>query len=264
MFLGALVGTVLGVTGAGGGILAVPALALGMGWPIQQATPVALLAVASSAAIGALEALQQGLVRCRAALVIAAAGVPLASLGARLAHALSQPVLLKLFAAIMLLVAIRLLSQASRRVASSGQNSRFCVGRIDPDTGRLIWSWAAGSAFVAIGALAGLLAGLFGMGGGFVIVPMMRKLTNLPMHGIVATSLMAIALIGSGSVVSIVLRGTTLPLQPTFWFSVAGAAGMVVGRLGARCLSPRKVQAAFAGALFCVALGLIVKTARGV
>lgn len=55
LVLGSIVGAVLGLTGAGGGILAVPALVVGMGWPMQQATPVALVAVAGSAALGALE-----------------------------------------------------------------------------------------------------------------------------------------------------------------------------------------------------------------
>jgi len=51
LILGAIVGAVLGLTGAGGGILAVPALVAGMGWPMQQATPVALVAVAGSAPV---------------------------------------------------------------------------------------------------------------------------------------------------------------------------------------------------------------------
>ena len=46
LVLGGFVGAVLGLTGAGGGILAVPALVVGMSWPMQQATPVALIAVA--------------------------------------------------------------------------------------------------------------------------------------------------------------------------------------------------------------------------
>lgn len=86
LILGSLVGAVLGLTGAGGGILAVPALVVGMGLPMQQATPVALIAVAGSAAIGALEGFRQGLVRYRAALLMAVAGVPLTSLGVKLAH----------------------------------------------------------------------------------------------------------------------------------------------------------------------------------
>ncbi|MGN4152232.1 TSUP family transporter, partial [Burkholderia gladioli] len=102
LILGALVGAVLGLTGAGGGILAVPALVAGLGWTIQQATPVALIAVAGSAAIGALEAFRRRLVRYRAALLMAAAGVPATSLGVRAAQALPQRLLLALFAAVML------------------------------------------------------------------------------------------------------------------------------------------------------------------
>ena len=52
LLLGVLVGAVLGLTGAGGGILAVPALVVGMGWSMQQAAPVALVAVAGGAAVG--------------------------------------------------------------------------------------------------------------------------------------------------------------------------------------------------------------------
>src|SRR3984885_3085361 len=107
LILGALVGAVLGLTGAGGGILAVPALVVGMGRPIQQASPVALIAVAGSAAIGAVEAFRRGLVRYRPALLMALAGVPVTSLGASLAHKLPQRLLIELFAGVMLLVALR-------------------------------------------------------------------------------------------------------------------------------------------------------------
>ena len=69
--LTAMIGAMLGLTGAGGGILAVPAIVVGMGWPMQQATPVALIAVASSAGIGALEAFRKRLVRYRAAFCMA-------------------------------------------------------------------------------------------------------------------------------------------------------------------------------------------------
>jgi uncharacterized membrane protein YfcA len=73
LILGALVGAVLGLTGAGGGILAVPALVVGFGWTMQQATPVALIAVAGSAAVGAIEGLRRGLVRYKAAVLMAVA-----------------------------------------------------------------------------------------------------------------------------------------------------------------------------------------------
>ena len=97
LLLGLLLGAVLGLSGAGGGILAVPALVAGMGWSMQQAAPVALIAVAGSAALGALEGLRRGLVRYKAALLMACVGVPMTSLGVRVASMTSQHTLRVLF-----------------------------------------------------------------------------------------------------------------------------------------------------------------------
>jgi uncharacterized protein len=262
LFLGALVGAVLGLTGAGGGILAVPALVVGMGWQMPQATPVALIAVAGSAAIGALEAFKRRLVRYRAALLMTLAGVPLTSVGVRLSHVLPERLLVALFSAAMLVVALRLLSQALRK-ATSKSTSRLCVGRVDPNTGRLVWNRATGVALAATGALTGLMTGLLGVGGGFVIVPLLRKFTNVSMHGIVATSLLVITLVGSGGIVSTLLLGASPPLALTLMFSVTTAVGMIIGRYVSRYLSTEHVQVGFAAVLICVALGLMTKAALG-
>lgn len=259
LILGALVGAVLGLTGAGGGILAVPALVVGMGWPMQQASPVALIAVAGSAAIGAIEAFRRGLVRYRAALLMTITGVPVTALGAHLAHELPQRFLIECFAGVMLLVAFRLLNQAMGRKASGETTSPLCVGRMDPDTGRLSWNWSTGAALAGTGALTGLMTGLLGVGGGFVIVPMLRKLTDVPMHGIVATSLMVIALVGSGGIVSTIHAGVSPPVVLTLLFSITTAAGMIVGRFASHHLSARRVQIGFAGVLICVSLGMLAK-----
>ena len=63
---------------------------------------------------------------------------------------------------------------------------------MNPDTGRLAWTPATAAALAGTGAVTGLMTGLLGVGGGFIIVPMLRKLTDVPMHGVVATSLMVI------------------------------------------------------------------------
>ncbi|WP_321909890.1 sulfite exporter TauE/SafE family protein [Paraburkholderia sp. J11-2] len=259
LILGALVGAVLGLTGAGGGILAVPALVVGMGWPMQQASPVALIAVAGSAAIGAVEAFRRGLVRYRAALLMTFAGVPLTTLGANLAHKLPQQLLIELFAGVMLLVAIRLLTQALRRRPTEQAMPPSRIGQVDPRTGRLLWNWTTGAALAGTGALTGLMTGLLGVGGGFVIVPMLRKFTNVSMHGIVATSLMVIAMVGSGGVVSTIRAGVSPPLMLTLLFSVTTALGMIVGRGASRYLAARHVQIGFAGVLVCVSLGMMMK-----
>lgn len=257
--LGALIGAVLGLTGAGGGILAVPALVFGMGWPIQQATPVALVAVAGSAAVGALEAFRKRLVRYRAALLMALAGAPATLVGAYFARMLPQRLLLALFAAVMLVVALRLLRHTLARAAAAPHHSAACVARIDPATGRFDWTWLTAGALAGTGALTGLMTGLLGVGGGFVIVPMMRKFTDASMHAIVATSLMVIALVGSGGVLATAMQGTAFPFDVALWFSVATAAGMLAGRLVSHRVSARYVQSGFAVMLVCVALGLIGK-----
>lgn len=74
LLLGAVVGIVMGLTGAGGGILAVPLLVFGMHLTIAEAGPVGLLAVGVSAAAGALMGLKAGIVRYRATVLIAGTG----------------------------------------------------------------------------------------------------------------------------------------------------------------------------------------------
>ena len=186
LILGVLVGAILGLTGAGGGILAVPALVVGMGWTMQQAAPVALIAVAGGAAIGAAEGFRRKLVRYKAAILMAVSGVPVTSVGIRMAQALPQRTLLMLFSTVMLIVAARLYLQA-RKAKDGDVGESLRLGRIDPETGRFVWTWATAAMLGAIGALTGFMTGLLGVGGGFVIVPMLRRFTNLSMHGIVAT-----------------------------------------------------------------------------
>ncbi|MGF6805762.1 putative membrane protein YfcA, partial [Paraburkholderia sp. Clong3] len=117
------------------------------------------------------------------------------------------------------------------------------------------------AALAATGSLTGLMTGMLGVGGGFIIVPMMRKLTDVSMHGIVATSLMVIALVGSGGVLATATHGATLPLEVALWFTGATAAGMLSGRLASHHIAARQVQLGFASILVCVALGLLVKAA---
>lgn len=128
--LGVFVGAVLGLTGAGGGILAVPALVVGLGWSLQQAAPVALIAVAGGAAVGAAEGFRRKLVRYKAALLMTVGGMSVTSLGIRVAHALPQRALLALFAAVMLLVAGRLFLRA-RNAANGPADDALRMGQID-------------------------------------------------------------------------------------------------------------------------------------
>jgi uncharacterized membrane protein YfcA len=263
LFLGIAIGAIMGLTGAGGGILAVPALVAAMGWSMQEAAPVALIAVGGSAALGALEGFRHDLVRYRAALFMALIGLPFAALGNVLARGLSQPLLMAMFSLVLLFVAYRMALRGRGRIEREGDPQRK-AGQLDPETGRFHWNGPTFLLVGFIGVLTGLMSGLLGVGGGFIIVPMLRRYTNLTMHGIVATSLLLIALVSGCSVMLALWRGATLPLAFCLYFVLATGIGMVAGRALARHLPEQKVQLGFALVLTGVALGLAVKAIGGV
>lgn len=259
--LGIALGAVMGLTGAGGGILAVPALVFALGWPLADAAPVALIAVAGAAALGAIEGLRRGLVRYRAALLMAAIGIPFTPLGLWLASVAPENALLLAFSAAMALVSVRMF----RELRSAGlgiPHDRLPVN-INPSTGRVRWTPRTALALGLIGAAAGFLSGLLGVGGGFLIVPALRRFSDITMQGVVATSLAVIALVSAGAVAA-----ASLQSHPPAWsvaapFAIGAAAGMIVGRLGARRLRADHLQRAFAIVTAVVALGLLVRVALG-
>lgn len=257
--LGILVGSTMGLTGAGGGSIAVPALVGGLGWSMQQAMPVALLAVTGGAAVGAIEGLRKKLVRYRAAAVMALAGVPFTALGVRVAHTMSQQWLMAVFALVLVVISVRLFRQ--HQVPAGNDEQKHAICHINAQTGRFDWTLSTGLIIGAIGSIAGFCTGLLGVGGGFVIVPMLRRFTNVSMHGAVATSLLVIALVGAAAVGSALEHGGSLPLAFTLSFMAATASGMLAGRSFARRLSAQTIQRGFAAMLLLVAAGLVMKAA---
>ena len=257
LLLGVVIGIILGLTGAGGGILAVPALVNGMGWSVQQAAPVALIAVAAGAGLGAFEGLRKGLVRYKAATLMVLCGLPFTKVGIAVAQVLPQKWLLGLFAGVILIVVIRLVRQTMAH--GKGTADDHALARLDPDTGRFRWTWSTGLLFAGFGAITGFMTGLLGVGGGFIIVPAMRRYTNAPLHGIVATSLMVIALVSSGGIAVALANGAQLPWPATILFAFATALGMGAGRKLSSRLSETTIQRGFAFVLLCSAASLIVK-----
>ncbi|MBN4665331.1 sulfite exporter TauE/SafE family protein [Pandoraea nosoerga] len=262
--LGAGVGLVLGLTGAGGGIFAVPALVFGLGWGVPQAGPVALLAVGASAAVGSAQGLRAGLVRYRAAMLMAGIGVCVAPLGTWMAHRLPERWLVGLFAIAMLIVAARMY-RASRgaraRASTTGPSGAAAAPppcRLDPATGRLHWTRRVAGTLGTIGAVSGFASGLLGVGGGFVIVPALRRFSDITVHGVVATSLFVIALISAGTVANAWWHGMH-PGEQGWTFVVGAVAGMVLGRALAPRLAAARLQQVFSALMALVALGMFVR-----
>lgn len=264
--IGIVVGLVLGLTGAGGSILAVPLLMAGMGWTLTQAAPVALIAVAAAAITGTWVAWQRSYVRYRAATVMGVLGLIFAPAGLAAAQAVPLPGMTLAFAALLAAVALRLWLQALAAptetlvlraiVEGDAQPARGPLCKLDPGSGRLIWTRPCALLMGASGAATGLLSGLFGVGGGFVIVPALRAATELSMHSAVATSLMAIAIISSGTLLIALAQGFVLPMSTALPFAVGAVAGMVAGRALAPHIAGPRLQQAFAGVMGVTALML--------
>lgn len=257
--LGLVIGAVLGLTGAGGGIFAVPALVFGLGMDIRSAAPVALLAVGSAAALGALQGLRQGLVRYKAAVLLAAAGAITAPFGIRLAHWLPSQWLNLTFVAAMVVVAYRMF-MSSRNAQNDGDLSmaRAGVCKVSRETGRFIWTPRMVTTLGSIGALSGLFTGMLGVGGGFIIVPALAYFSELRMHSIVATSLLVIALLSAVTV--FITFGTNPSLTaPTWAFSVVALAGMAGARLLAPKIPSATLQRVFSLASIVVAVMMLMR-----
>jgi uncharacterized protein len=257
LVLGGGIGVILGLTGAGGGSLAVPALVFGLGLSVPQATPIALLAVAGSALVGTLEGFRRHLVRYRAATLMAAAGIVATPFGVMAAHQIPERVLLCLFALVLGAVAVRTFQQAA--LATADEMAVPC--QMDLATGRLRWTRHAALVMGCIGAATGFLSGLLGVGGGFVMIPALRRASDIPIPGIVATSLMVMTLVSTAALLAAVSHGATLPAKIALPFAATAAVGMMAGRLASRRLPIQHVQRLFAALLATVAAGLLLKAA---
>jgi len=258
--LGGCVGLILGLTGAGGAIMAVPLLVFGLHLQVAQAAPIALLAVGLSAALGAVLGLRKGQVRYRAAGFMAITGIIVSPLGLWAARRVPNAPLAIIFACVLGMVAWRMWTQGARPAAAASDAPRMPPCRLNAGTGRLRWTAPCARALTGTGVIAGLLSGLLGVGGGFVIVPALRRATDLPMQAIVGTSLAVIALV-SASGVAAAAAGGHLDWGIAAPFTAAAVLGMLAGRGVADRFPPRRLQQSFALFAGAVAAAMLAKGA---
>ena len=252
--LGAIIGLVLALTGAGGGVLAIPLLVFGLHLPLQQAAPVGLLAVGLASAIGAFLGWRQRIVRYRAAAVIGTAGILMAPIGVFLAQRLPNRPLLAAFALVLIYTAWRML----RRPALAKPHAAAVPCRVSSADRRLTWTQPCARALAGTGLVSGLLSGLLGVGGGFVIVPALTRYTDLEMRSIQATSLAVIALV-SVSGVSAAALGGALPWAVALPFTGGAVLALLLGRQVADKLNAKSLQRAFAWFTLSISLLMLAR-----
>ena len=271
ILFGILIGLSLGLTGGGGAIFAVPLLVYGLATPPKDAVAISLAAVGATSFVGFLHRWNLGEVEIRTGLLFAIAGMIGAPIGTWLASLLPDALLLLSFAVLMVIVAVRLWRQASKANAAKAQTATGKQAACDPAasqdgptcrrdaSGALLLTSRCAMLLVVVGLLTGVLSGLFGVGGGFVIVPALVLASGMSMHRAVGTSLMAISLVSAAGITSQLLAGREIPLDVTALFVAGGIAGLFAGQQIAKRLSGPVLQRVFAVAILAVAAFVILK-----
>jgi uncharacterized membrane protein YfcA len=240
---GLLAGFASGLFGVGGGIVIVPALALLAGFPHKLATGTSLTAIVPIALAGVIGYATAGEVDVALAAPIAAGAIAGAFVGTYWLRAISGPALQLTFAACMIVTALRLVL---------GEESGG-AGRVDLTVPTVI-------GLIALGLAAGILAGLLGVGGGIVIVPVLTIVFGVSLVLAKGTSLAVIvptAIVGT-------LRNRSAGLAAIGPGMAVGVAGIVSAVLASQIsldLDPEVSSALFAALLVVVSVRLVV-TAR--
>lgn len=192
---GALVGFILALIGGGGSVLAVPLLVyvVGVRSP-HMAIGTSSIAVAISALANMLSHWAAGNVRWACAVVFSASGIGGAFAGATIAKQIDGQKLLILFGLLMIVIGALM----SRRRSGGGDPTV----RLTRDTARTMLP-----RLIGIGFGVGLLAGFFGIGGGFLIVPGLILATGMPLTSAIGTSLVAVVAFGASTATSYALSG---------------------------------------------------------
>jgi uncharacterized membrane protein YfcA len=247
LLCGGVVGFVLGLIGGGGSILATPLLLAVVGLPPHQAIGTGALAVAVNAFANLVSHARAGHVRWRLAGIFALVGAFGAALGSTLGKAFDGERLLALFALLMLVVGLLALrDQRAAPAQARARPLRHALPRL------------AGT-----GLGVGLLAGFFGIGGGFLIVPGLLFATDFSMIEAVGSSLLSVGSFGLTAAVNYALSGLVA------WgvageFVAGGIGGGLLGLALARRLAARRsaLRRVFAAIVLVVGAYLLVRAGR--
>lgn len=235
--LSVLIGLSLGLLGGGGSILTVPILVYVAGLEAKEAIATSLLVVGTTSAVAAVSHARAGRVRWRTGVVFGLAGMAGAYAGGRLAAYVPGTWLLLAFAAMMLVTAAAMI------------RGRKTVHPVDAPHELPVLK------VVAEGVVVGLVTGIVGAGGGFLVVPALVLLGGLPMSVAVGTSLVVIAMksfAGFAGYLSVVSIDWSLAL----WVTLAAVAGSFVGSRLAGRIPQDTLRKGFGW--FVVVMGLFV------
>ncbi|MEA2144093.1 MAG: uncharacterized protein QOI64_2523 [Solirubrobacteraceae bacterium] len=241
---GIAIGLVVGTIGGGGAILALPLLVYVLGEGVGPASTASLVVVAIAAAVGAGALAARGHVCWRIALTFTVPAAGGSLVGTVANTAVSAEALILAFVPVMLVAAGATWQRAA-------QGARDDAGRCPKVPARQV---------AVAGVAVGLLTGFFGVGGGFLIVPVLTLWLSFSFRRAVATSLVIITLTGCAALASHLALGAAVDLPVTISLSLSTGVGALVGTVFAQRVPQAALGRAFAVVVALLALFLLVDT----
>lgn len=244
------VGLVLGLLGGGGSILALPVMVYLFGIPAHLATAYSLFVIGLATLIGTFRNVKNRLVNPKTALLFSIPAVITISITRRMLvpilpaqiHLGKQLVFQKdifimiLFAILMVLASIPMIR---------GQRERAATKR--PRPGILVF----------FGALVGIISGMVGAGGGFLIIPALSIFMKVPIKTAIATSIMIISINSlAGFLAELSRPHIVIDWQFLFIFTAIAAFGLLIGLYFSKHIQADKLRRAFG--IFVLGIGIFI------
>jgi uncharacterized membrane protein YfcA len=241
--LSSLIGISLGLLGGGGSILTVPILIYALGVEEKSAIASSLLVVGTTSLVASIQHARAGNVVWRVALVFAGAGMVGAFWGGKLEKFLPASLLLVIFAVIMFGTAFAMW-RGRKSTTVAEQPKELPIPKI-----------------IAEGIIVGVVTGLVGAGGGFLVVPALALLGGLPMPRAVGSSLVVIALKSFAGFAGYASH-VTVDYKLVGIVTGAAIAGSFVGAALAKRVPPESLRKGFAIFVLVMAIFLLFKQAQ--
>jgi len=240
LLLAAVVGLSLGLMGGGGSVLAVPIFVYILGYGAKEAIAMSLAVVGVTSLVAAVGHWRAGNVRLKVAGAFGPVAMVGTYAGARLAEFVSGTFQLSLFAVVMLVSAVFMFRGSSRQMeeAVDGECCRIVIGAMSLQ------------AF-----LVGVMTGLVGVGGGFLIVPALALLAKVPIRIAIGTSLVVIAMNAGVGFIGY-LGHVEVPWLFMATFAAVAAVGALGGSRLGRFVPQHALRRAFA--VFLIAMGTLI------
>ncbi len=244
--LSTLIGVLLGLLGGGGSILTVPVLVYLADLSTKSAIVTSLIVVCITSSIAVINHAKAGRVCWKTGGIFGTAGMAGAFMGGRMAAYIPDPILLVLFASVMLVASLAMLRNKKAQNATPQVAGKLCPQHLPV------------AAILFDGVLVGLITGLVGVGGGFLLVPALNYLAGLPIRAAIGTSLFIIVV---QALAALAGHASHLDINVSLTALVTGCAvaGSFAGSHLSTKVSSDALKRGFGVFVFCLGCFLLYK-----